>query len=85
MKRIAMAACALMLSAPVAFADSKPSDDEAKSIKATLEAWGCKGGEMEKETEGTGVFEIDDAVCADGNQYDIKLDDKFVMRSLTRD
>ena len=46
---------------------------EAQKIKAALEAWGCTGGKMEKETEGSGYFEIDDAKCRDG-QYDIKLD-----------
>jgi hypothetical protein len=36
-----------------------------------MEAFGCSGGKMEKETEGSGYFEVDDAK-KDG-QYDVKL------------
>ncbi len=85
MKKLIIAACALALTAPVALADSKPTDDEAAKITATLEAWGCKGGEFEKETEGSGVFEIDDTTCKDGKQYDIKLDSEFNLIAMTRD
>lgn len=81
---IALTATALIAST-AAFADSKPSADEVEKIKATLAAWGCEGGEFEKEDEGTGVYEIDDAKCADGQQYDIKLDSGFKLTSMTRD
>jgi hypothetical protein len=57
---------------------------EADKIKATLEALGCTGGKMEKETEGSGYFEIDVAKCKDG-QYDIKLDREFKLIAMTRD
>jgi hypothetical protein len=43
---------------------------EAEKIKAALGVLGCTGGKMEKETEGSGCFEVDDAKCKDG-QYDI--------------
>lgn len=85
MKKLILAVCVLALTAPAAFADDKPSDAEVKSITATLEAWGCKGGDMEKETEATSVYEIDDTICKDGKQYDAKLDADFNMVSLTRD
>ena len=49
-----------------------------------MEAWGCSGGKMEQETEGTSVYEVDDAKCKDG-QYDIKLDKEFKVISITRD
>ena len=40
------------------------------------------GGKV--ETEGTGVYEIDDGKCRDG-QYDIKLDKEFKVIVMTRD
>jgi hypothetical protein len=55
---------------------------EAEKIKAALEAVGCTGGKMEKETEGSGYFEVDDAKCRDG-QYDIKLDKDFKVIVVT--
>jgi hypothetical protein len=57
---------------------------KAGKIKATLTDWGCEGGTYEKESEATGVFEIDDAKCR-GAQYDIKLDGAFKVISMTRD
>lgn len=85
MKRlIALTACTLIAST-AAFADEKPSAEEAAKIKEALSAWGCEGGEYEKETEASGVYEVDDAKCKGGQQYDIKLDDKFMVRSMTRD
>ncbi len=77
----AIATCALALPA---FADSKPSDEEAKKIAEAITAVGCEGGKIEKETEGTGAYEVDDAKCKSG-QYDIKLDKDFKVLSLTRD
>lgn len=85
MRRVITLICAAILLAPAAFADEKPSAEEAAKIKATLEAWGCSGGVYEKESEGTGVYEVDDAKCKDGNQFDVKLDEKFTVRSMTRD
>ena len=41
-------------------------------------------GKMEKETEGSGLYEVDDAKCRDG-QYDIKLDKDFKVIVMTRD
>ena len=55
-----------------------------QKIQAVLQDWGCSGGKIEKEAEATGVFEVDDAKCHDG-QYDIKLDKDFKMISITRD
>ena len=72
-------------SATTALADDTPvSPAEAEKIKAALEAMGCTGGKMEKETEGSGYFEVDDAKCRDG-QYDIKLDKDFKVIVMTRD
>jgi hypothetical protein len=39
---------------------------------------------MEKETDGSGCFEVDNAKCKDG-QYDIKPDKDFKMIAMTHD
>ena len=70
---MALAAAGTIASTSALLADTPVTPAGAEKIKATLEAWGCTGGKMEKETEGSGYFEIDDAKCRDG-QYDIKLD-----------
>jgi hypothetical protein len=49
-----------------------------------MTALGCTGGKMEKETEASGYFEVDDAKCKDG-QYDIKFDKDFKLIGMTRD
>ena len=84
MKKILAAAAVAVLACTPAFADEKPSEAEAAKIKAALAAWGCEGGEYEKETEATSVFEVDDAKCK-GGQYDVKLDKDYNVLSLTRD
>lgn len=85
MKKLAIAAAAAFALTVPALADSKPSDDEAKKITEALTAAGYSGGEMEKETEGSGVYEIDDAKDKSGMQFDIKLDKDFKILSVTRD
>jgi hypothetical protein len=67
-----------------ALADKPVTLAEAEKIQAALKASGCSGGEMEQETEAPGVYEVDDAQCADG-QYDIKLDKDFKIISIRRD
>jgi hypothetical protein len=76
---------ALGLGAGPALADDKPSADEMSKITATAKAWGCSGGEGEKETEATGVFELNDTKCADGANYDLKMDKSFKIISITAD
>ena len=84
MKTIMITALAAALFSTAALADDKVSEAEGKSIQAALTAWGCEGGKMEKESEGTGVYEVDDAKCKDG-QYDFKLDKNFKVIAMTRD
>jgi hypothetical protein len=84
MRKLMIAAFAAALCGAPAFADEKPSDEEAGKIKAALTDWGCEGGTYEKESEATGVFEVDDSKCK-GAQYDIKLDGAFKVISITRD
>jgi hypothetical protein len=88
MKRIrivsGLAAAGIIASTSVLLAHTPVTPAEAEKIKAALEAWGCTGGKMEKETEGSGYFEVDDAKCKDG-QYDFKLDKDFTVTVITRD
>ncbi len=85
MKTSLFAVAALALSSGFAFADDKPSAEEAEKIAATAKAWGCTGGEGEKESEGSGVFELNDAKCADGANYDLKMDKAYKIISITAD
>jgi hypothetical protein len=85
MKTSLMAITVLALSSGFAFADDKPSAEEVGKIAATAKAWGCTGGTGEKESEGSGVYELNDAKCADGANYDIKLDKAFKVISITAD
>lgn len=84
MNRLIISIAAAALCSTAALADSKPSDDEAAKIKAALSEWGCEGGTYEKETEASGVFEIDDAKCK-GLQFDVKLDSSFKVLVISRD
>jgi hypothetical protein len=84
MKRFLIAAVAAALCSTTAFADDKPTDEEAAKIKAAVAAWGCEGGNYEKESEGTGVFEAEDVKCKDG-QYDIRLTKDYKVFSITMD
>jgi hypothetical protein len=84
MKPFLMAFAAALVSSTFALADTPVTPVEAEKIKAALDVLGCTGGKMEKETEGSGYFEVDDAKCKDG-QYDIKLDKDFKMIAMTRD
>jgi hypothetical protein len=84
MKRILVPFLAVCMGAGAALADRPVSPAEAERIQAALKALGCSGGEMEQENGATGVYEVDDAKCADG-RYDIKLDKDFKVISKTRD
>lgn len=83
MRLIAITMAALALIIPTAFADEPVNQDEAKSIQAALQKWGCEGGDMEREEGRLPVYEIDDAVCNE-HEYDIKLDDKFDVILIAR-
>ena len=69
---------AAFASSTFALADTPATPAEFEKIKAALEVLGCTDGKIEKETEGSGCFEVDDAKCKDG-QCDIKLDKDFKM------
>lgn len=84
MKPTLMALIAAFVGSSFALADTPVKPADADKIKATLQAWGCSGGKMEQETEGTSVYEVDDATCKDG-QYDVKLDKDFKVLVISRD
>ena len=82
--RMCVVVAGLMAFTAPALADAKLSDDEAAAGVAAASAYGCEGGTWEKEDEGTGVYELDDAKCKDG-AYDLKFDKDFKLNSMTRD
>jgi hypothetical protein len=84
MKLFPMAFAAALVSSTFALADTPVTPAEAEKINAALQALGCTGGKMEKETEASSYFEVDDAKCKDG-QYDIKLDKDFKLIAMVRD
>ena len=81
---MALAVGGTIASTSTLLADTPVTSTEAEKIKAALEAWGCTGGKMEKETEGSGYFEVDDAKCK-GGDYDFKLDKDFNVIVISRD
>jgi len=81
---MALAAAGIIASTSALLADTPVTPADAERIKAALEAWGCTGGKIEKETEASGYYEVDDAKCKEG-QYDFKLDKDFNVTVITRD
>jgi hypothetical protein len=74
----------MVVRASTAVANTKPTENEAAKVMAALAEWSCEGGTIEKETEATGVFEVDDAKCK-GIQYDLKFDSAYKLINMTRD
>ena len=61
------------LSASAALADRPPTPEERAAIEAKLKAEGYTRWEsIELEDDGS-VWEVDDAVAADGREYDLEL------------
>lgn len=85
MKRFAIVAGAVFAMSMPAIADTPLTEEEMKSATAAASAVGCEGGKWEKEVEATGVYEVDDAKCKDGANYDLKFDKDFKLRSITAD
>jgi hypothetical protein len=54
------------------------TDDERAKLVAAVTAQGCSGGEMEFDD---GHYEIDDAKCNDGREYELKFDSAFKLIS----
>jgi hypothetical protein len=69
-------ALAVGLTTGVALADRPVTDQERTQLVAAMKAEGCAGGSMEFDD---GRFEVDDARCADGKQYDLDFDTAFKL------
>jgi hypothetical protein len=69
-------ALAVGLASGAALADRPVTDQERTQLVAALQAQGCAGGSMEFDD---GKFEVDDARCADGKQYDLDFDTAFKL------
>ena len=76
MRRLMPTLAFVVLATTAAFADRPVSDAEREKLVAALKAEGCTGGDMEFDD---GKFEVDDASCADGKNYDIEFDASFKM------
>ncbi len=85
MLKPALCAAALAFVVSPALADDNAaSADEVARVTEALAKIGCKPGQEGVEKERDNLFEIDDAQCEIG-QYDIKLNDQFVITSMTLD
>lgn len=72
----ALLAAAMMLASGPALADRDPTPEERERIEAALRAEGfVRWDDIELEDDGPAPhWEVDDAVGADGREYDLKLD-----------
>ena len=78
-----LAISALALSFSAAVADGPATAEQLPKIEASLKAWGCAGGTI--KVEETGFIEIDDAKCADGKEYDFKLNADYSLHSMSQE
>lgn len=83
MKCATITVLALSLIALPAIADQPVTDDEANAIQNALNAFGCAGGEMEKESGDVPHYEVEDAECEPG-EYDFRLDKDFNVVLISR-
>lgn len=70
---LAMASTLLLASGNAALADRDPTPEERASIEEVLRAEGFTRWD-DIEWDDDGYWEVDDAVGADGREYDLKLD-----------
>ena len=64
------------LTATAALADRPVTEEERANLVAALAAEGCTGGKLEFDD---GKFEVDDARCADGKEWDFEFDRSFQL------
>ena len=80
MRRLLTALALTVITTPVtatyAAADRAVTAEERAQLVAAMAAAGCEGGEMEFDD---GKFEVDDARCADGKEYDLDFDRSFKL------
>lgn len=67
----------LVLGHTMVRADDRPlTDEERAKLTAAMQVEGCSGGSIEVDDDG---YEIDDARCADGRDYDLRFDSSFKL------
>lgn len=69
---LTLAAAAALLASP-ALADRAPTPEERAAIEAKLKAEGFSRWEGIELEDDESVWEVDDAVAADGREYDLDL------------
>ncbi|RLP28216.1 PepSY domain-containing protein [Mesorhizobium sp. YM1C-6-2] len=70
---LTLAAAAALLASP-ALADRAPTPEERAAIEAKLRAEGFTRWESIELEDDESVWEVDDAVAADGREYDLDLE-----------
>jgi hypothetical protein len=76
MRRLLATLAVTTLTATGVLADRPVTEDERAKLVSILQAEGCTGGEMEFDD---GKFEIDDARCADGKEWDFEFDRNYKL------
>jgi hypothetical protein len=77
LRLLVLAALWLLAGHAAALANDRPlNDDERVKLTAAVQAAGCSGGSMEVDD---GAYEVEDARCADGRDYDITFDKSFKL------
>jgi hypothetical protein len=66
----------LLATVPALAADRPVTDAEREKLAAAVKAQGCSGGQMEYH-EDERLFDVDEAVCADGQKYDLEFNANF--------
>jgi hypothetical protein len=75
MRSLLLASGALLLAAMASARADRPVTDEKRAkLAPAIAALGCSGGKIEFDD---GKYEVDDAVCSDGQTYDLKFDADF--------
>lgn len=81
---LALTVALLAASGALAQDDRAPTAEETAQIEQALRAEGFTAWEEEVELD-DGAWEVDDAVAADGQKYDLTLDPAFAVAERERD
>jgi hypothetical protein len=76
MNRLLLSFTALSILLGPALADRTVTAEEKTRLVAAVADAGCTGGKIEFDD---GKFEVDDAKCNDGKNYDLKFDASFAL------
>jgi hypothetical protein len=78
-RQLALAVAVLLAIGNPALAKDRPlTDDKRVKLTAAVAAEGCSGGKMEFDIDDN-HFEVDDAKCNDGREYDLDFDTSFKL------